>query len=452
MDAPQTRSNCNRLARHWSRVLLLLAITGLLTACGGGGGGAQATCGGSAGFLTDSGIHPPPTTGVYAYNTFMLDAPCFPRVGGIYTDPIFGGAVKRLTNMTGQVNQEDIYSKHQANADGTLAFHRTAAEVDIINVNTGATVYSSVPVGLEAFEMHWDALDPDKYYFFSGANLMRRNLAAQTNTTMATFPSTLEVNGGSVNIQSRDGRYFTVRYGGTNQVWDSQTNTIYSGSVTPLSAGGWVGISPDGNYIVNMAGSAAAPQEQHYSYPINHGTQSIGSTPTQFWGLCGAHGDIISASNGKSYYVGLNCYSGAPGLYRVDLTLNQAGRTYQQQLADNQLLLPITWNDDVHVSSVSKGAFSDWVFVSTESTVDNFNSGVASWTAYEQEIIAINVMTLEVRRLAHHRSRQLAAAYGTQPKVSSSWDGSVVMWVSNFNVSSPTGYADLYAIQSSLGP
>src|SRR6266513_3139897 len=119
-------------------------------------------------FLTDSGAHAPPTIGPYAYNTFMPGTPGFPAVGGTYTDPVFGSTIKRLTNVTGSVNFDDIYAKHQANANGTLAFRTTVAEiVHVINVSTGAIVYSNQPTGIAPFEMHWDALDPggaDRYH------------------------------------------------------------------------------------------------------------------------------------------------------------------------------------------------------------------------------------------------------------------------------------------------
>ena len=56
----------------------------------------------------------------------------------------------------------------------------------VINAVTGAEVYANQPEGLNASEVAWDPIDPDKYYFFSGAALMRRNLAAQTNTRTQT--------------------------------------------------------------------------------------------------------------------------------------------------------------------------------------------------------------------------------------------------------------------------
>ncbi len=53
----------------------------------------------------------------------------------------------------------------------------------------------------------------------------------------------------------------------------------------------------------------------------------------------------------------------------------------------------------------------------------------------------------EVRRLAHHRSRPFNS-YNYQPHVSVSWDGSVLVYNSNFGLQStlgyPTEYADLY--------
>ena len=261
-------------------------------------------------------------------------------------------------------------------------------------------VHRNQPDGTFGAEMLWDALDPDKYYYFSGANLMRRNLAAQTNTTMKTFPSTLEANGGSLNIQSRDGRYFTVRYGGTNKVWDSQTDTIYSGEVTPLDSTGWVSITPDGKYMVTAAGNTAQPQKEHYSYPINHGT-----IPPKHWQHPDAVLGLVWRSrrprlgvNGKNYFVTFECHDSLPSTAWTSPSIKR-GATPAQQRAANQQLVPLTFNDSGHFSAVSKGPLSDWVFAATEAFLnsDDFNSGIGGWTAYKQEIIAMNVVTLEVQ-------------------------------------------------------
>ena len=181
-------------------------------------------------FLIDLGIHPPPTTGPIGYNTFKPGTAGFPALGGIYTDPVFGNVVKRLSNTVGSINMDDIYAHHWGNADGTYAFTKGSAGADIIQVATGAKFRTNQPSGLNHSEDYWDALDPDKYYYFSGASLMQRRLSTQVDTLVKTFPGTLQANGGSLNIQTRDGRYFTVRYGDTNKVWD--THPFKSSGVT----------------------------------------------------------------------------------------------------------------------------------------------------------------------------------------------------------------------------
>ena len=209
-------------------------------------------------------------------------------------------------------------------------------------------------------------------------------------------------------------------------------------------------MTADGKYLINAAGGPIS--FDHYAHAIDHVTRTVSSAGVLFWNLCGDHGDTVSASNGKTYYVTFECYD-VGGVWRVDVSQNIAGRTRQQVRDANQQLIKSGFTMDGHFSGVSKGAFADWVFFSSETNSDNFNSSAGSWVSYGQEIIAINVVTLETRRLAHHRSRGLGLAstsYPTYPRVSSSWDGSVVMWASNFNISSPTGYADLYAIQSPL--
>ncbi|MEK7761133.1 MAG: WD40 repeat domain-containing protein [Nitrospirota bacterium] len=409
----------------------------------------------------------PLLTGAYGYNSFIPGSVGFPAVGGIYVDPILKGTIRRLTDTVGFPNQEDIYGHHWANANGSLAFSRTST-FNIISTTTGAEVYTNQPLGLNhpllgtvAPDIAWDAIDPNRYYFYQGANLTCRNLVEQRNV-VKTFPAPLEPNGGSLNTQDRSGRYFTVRYGGSNKVWDSQTDRIYSGSVTPLNLNGWVAITPDGNYLVTAAGL----NNEHYSYAIDHMNHSIGSTPVNFWTLCGDHGTLVSAANGKNYFITFDC-NNFPGIYRVDITLdqnlNQPFKTEADQIAVNQLLLPLTFNsattastNDGHLSAVSKeGPNQNWVFFDSETFLktfpdgyDDFNSDPATsnWQPYEQEIIAMNVVTLDVRRYAHHRSRGLSSSYYAQPRISCSWDGSIILWTSNYNISSPTGYADMYGM------
>jgi hypothetical protein len=69
-----------------------------------------------------------------------------------------------------------------------------------------------------------------------------------------------------------------------------------------------------------------------------------------------------------------------------------------------------------------------------------------------QEIVMVNVVTSQVVRVAHHRSRSINDSYYYQPRVSASWgdcDGASAGWLSNFGVklTTPDGvYADVYAV------
>jgi hypothetical protein len=63
---------------------------------------------------------------------------------------------------------------------------------------------------------------------------------------------------------------------------------------------------------------------------------------------------------------------------------------------------------------------------------------------FKQEIFAINILTLEIKRFCHHRSRALQSTH--EPRPSAAWNGGVILLASNMNDSSPTNYADVYGI------
>jgi hypothetical protein len=106
--------------------------------------------------------------------------------------------------------------------------------------------------------------------------------------------------------------------------------------------------------------------------------------------------------------------------------------------------------------AVVLGSFQNWAFVATErvSPVDDFDAvpTAGNWYPFTQEIIAVNVLTGALRRLAHHRSRgNTDVDYQTQPRNSCSVLGDAVMWASNMNISGTVGYADSYLIENPLG-
>jgi len=406
-------------------------------------------------YLTGIGIQPPPASGTYGYNTFKPGTTGFPGIGQSYVDPVFNETVRRLTDETtpAQTAGSDIYSKNGFfNADNTLMYHRTADNIrTIIDPRNGAVVCSTVPVALPS-DSSFDPVDPMVWYYFSGNELRRYIITAGSCQPDANpvkiFGAALGKLGGSVDWIDASGRYMVLNIGGMVHVWDKQDDVLYS---NPFSfndyadnGNGWVGISPDGKYLATAGASMT-----HYSFAIDHVNRRLES-PVLFWTMCGGHADLVSASNGKTYYVSFDCHT-TGDIYRVDVTIPQSASAPGKQLTDNMRIVDLDtsggWHDvNGHFSGVSKGPLKDWVYVSIESTDDVFNAGVSPWRPYKQEILMVNVVTQEIRRLAHHRSRSTSAAYYRQPRVSASWDGGIVAWASNFNLNNGFDYADIYAI------
>lgn len=406
------------------------------------------------GYLTDAGIHAPPTSGAYNYNAFTP-----PTLGNTYTDPVFGETIRRVSDVGAVANDDDIYAHHWANADGTYMFrtgNAATGSLSIIDTVTGEELWGNQPVGnssLARTNIQWHPTNPDKYQYINSTSLVERTLSTQTETTFFNLAThgggTFDNYGGSLPWVDGTGEYYLIGTASTVRVWKRSTDTLYAGSATSFaSLGGWISISPDGNYVVTCAGNTATPNKEHYSYAINHGTTTLSTTAVQFWGLCGDHGVLASTSTSQNYFVTFACHADGPGLYRVDLTQSLSGQTEAQQLAAATQLVPLAWADnDGHLSGNMIGSLKDWVFFDTEYFGgDTFGSAPTGWTAYRQEVMAINVVTLEVRRLCHHRSRSINSSYYYQPHVSSSWDGRLLLFMSNMNDSTPADYTDAYSI------
>ena len=447
------RTYSGRLKPSCALLVIVALVTGLIVPPG------------ATAYLTDTASHPPPSSGTYAYDTFGPGAPGFPAVGQDYVDPVFNETIRRLTDETSfaEFGASEIYSKNgYFNADNTLMYHRRPDGRNIIDANTGAVVCANLPLsGTVGADSSFDPVDPTSWYYFSGTALRRfivtGGSCSQDPNPVKVFPGTLGSLGGSVDWIDSSGRYMVLNIGGLIYVWDRQLDQLYGNpfdyNAYSANGDGWVGISPDGKYLIT---AGAGPT--HYSFAIDHVGKTLGS-PVLFWTLCGGHADIVSASDGKTYYVSFDCNT-TGDIYRVDVSIPQSAANVSKQLADNVKIVDLDtttaagWSDvDGHFSGVSKGPLKDWVYVSIESGDDPFNGGVSPWRRYKSEIFMVNVITQEIRRLAHHRSRSLrdANTYIRQPRVSASWDGGKVAWASNFNLNNGFDYADIYSITVPTG-
>jgi hypothetical protein len=403
-------------------------------------------------YLTDSASHPPPTTGGHAYyntyGTFGPNQAGFPNKGQSYVDPVFGSTVNRLTNEVGHQSFSDIYSKNgYFNANNTLMVHNTPSGRQFVNPQTGAVVRPSVPGNDNS---SFDPLDPDVWWWYAigGTTLNKYSVSSGTSTVVKTFSQPIGNNGGSIDWIDRTGRYMVLHLGNTWRMYDVKSDVLYANPI-PDSFGndpGYTGLTPDGNYIITTQN---ANPNAHRSWKVDHNARSVSTTGVIFWTLCGDHGDFVSASNGKSYWVVFECDT-VSGVYAVDVSIPQSHGNKAKQLSDNKQLMKISWSDSGHFSRVSRGPLQDWAFGSIESGDDAFGAAVNNWRPFKQEIVMVNVLSGEVRRLAHHRSRSVFSNYYYQPRVSASWDGGFVAWASNMGLSQG-GYADIYSIRVETG-
>jgi hypothetical protein len=258
-----------------------------------------------------------------------------------------------------------------------------------------------------------------------------------------------------------NGTYMLVRYGAEPSVRVYDRRNLAAGPYanpidgsTSIDAGSYLALTPDGQYVVGYdSAGGCCRMGRGVSWKIDHATRTVTPALTEFWSLCGDHATFLSASDGRNYMLATNC-TNRWEVWRADITNNARGLGEDQQraLPNNKLLKawPHWENNEVHYSAVAKGPLRDWAFVATEYGADTFNSGTADangrvtpWNVYRQEIIAVNILTGEMRRLAHHRSRSLSADYYNTPRLTASWGGEYVAWNSNFNQS---GSIDAYAV------
>jgi hypothetical protein len=341
----------------------------------------------------------------------------------------------------------------------------------VIDVAAGQVTHNGIPIGTLPGDEGFDPVNANVLYYHSGSSIHQVTLnsnGAWTDAIYFTAPGgqTLRGMGETINWLDAGGRYMVVRYGPEPSVHLYDRQNLAAGpyanpvdGASTIDTGSYVGITPDGQFLVGYQGADGTAGRyymgQGVSWKIDHANRAIAASANVFWSLCGDHGAFISASDGHDYMVVSNCNNFAE-LWRVDITNHIGGldETAQKALPhNNRLIAWPTWNEvGSHVSTVATGPLRDWAFYATEDGTDMFNSGAADmttgnitpWHAYRQEIVAVNVLTGEIQRLAHHRSRSVSADYYSQPRVSTSWGGKYVGWASNFNQS---GVVDIYAVQ-----
>jgi hypothetical protein len=116
---------------------------------GVGIGAALGLAAGAHAFLNDTGVHPPPDSGPYGYDTFTADSSSFIAAGETYVDPVFGETVRRISDDRAGCGDSQLYARNGFfNADGSLLLHKRCDDTVMLDTTTGALIINCIPGAL----------------------------------------------------------------------------------------------------------------------------------------------------------------------------------------------------------------------------------------------------------------------------------------------------------------
>ena len=366
------------------------------------------------------------------YSTFQP-----PAVGGTYVDPVFGSTVKRISNALGMTNADgggrltwvtDEYSTMSPfNSDNSriLLVHQS-----YFGLYDGNGVYlRDLPLEISASsEPRWSRADNHTIYYVYGNQFKTYDISSGAMKIVHTFGEYSAIGGMGESDISFDGDHF-VFAGDSRYVFVYRISTDTKSPV--FDAGGKaldsIYITPNNNVILSWIASGT----------VRYTGQELFDANMNFLrqvGRADGHKDVTLDTNGDEVLVWTNSNDPQPicnnGIVKI-------------RLADGQqtCLASFDWSLAVHISAPDNSGF---VYVETYAPSNpNPPSG---WVAYTNELLQIKLDGSQVLRLAHHRSRPYQTdTYNWQPKMSTSRDGSRVVYGSDYDLQTLDGYAAEYS-------
>ena len=375
--------------------------------------------------LTDTGVYSPPN-----YNSFPP-----PAVGGSYADPVFGSTIKRISNAMGTTNAEragnltwitDEYSTMSPfNSDNSriLLVHQS-----YFGLYDGAGVYLrdlSLEIGA-ASEPRWSRKDNHTIYYVRGNQLKTYDVSSGATSVAHTFSEYSAISGKGESDISFDGDRF-VFAGDGRYVFVYQISTDRKSPVFDTGGRGFdsLYITPGNNVTItwNQSGSVRYTGIEMYDGDMNFRRQLA---------RAGGHMDVTRDTDGSEVLVWTNSNDPQPicnnGIVKI-------------RLADGQqtCLVSFDWSLAVHVSAPDNKGFAY-----VETYAPGNPTPPSGWMPYTNELLQVKLDGSQVLRLTHYRSRPWNS-YNWQPKVSTSRDGSRVVYNSNYDLQASAGYPAEYS-------
>jgi hypothetical protein len=384
-------------------------------------------------YVTDRIIYLPPD-----YTTFRP-----PSAGGSYIDPVFGTAIKRISDamqtpsVTGSVvtTIENEYSTMSAfNSDSTRLLLSHSSYFALYD-GDGNFIRDLYPYGIAASsEPRWSRTDPNVFYYVSGNQLRHFNVGTNASAMVHTFTEYTTISGKGESDICFDGNHFVLA-GNNREIFVYDISTDSKGPVFDAGPGGafdQLYITPDDNVMVGWyaIGTARSTGVELFDRNMNFLRQLTHAIGHMDVTRDTAGEEVILWANGSDPQPQVPCMAGI-----AKVRLSDARQT---------CMWTGDWSLAVHVSAADN---SGWFFVATYAPGDPLPPGT-DWKPDTNEILQIKLDGTEIRRLAHHRSRPFNT-YTYTPKVSINRQGTKLVYPSNFGLQSvglPTNYSDVYMI------
>jgi len=386
--------------------------------------------------ITTGGVEAPPN-----YDTLTP-----PNAGATYLDPVFGSTVKRVSHALSMTNNASGgYLPWIENEYATMsAFNNDNSRFILVHLSyfglydgTG-TYLGDLPFEINASsEPRWSRKDLVTLYYHSGNQIKSYNISTGNIAVLHTFSEYSSISGNGEMDISFDGDHLV--YCGDNefifvyQISIDKKFTVFDVGSTPAGPTPFdsMYITPQNNVIVSWytAGTTRNTGQELFDINMNFLRQA---------GHADGHKDVTVDTNGDEVLIWTNSDDPQP-------IANCNNGIVKIRLADGAqtCLAQLDWSLAVHISAPDGNGT---VFVDTEAPA-NPEPGTAGWVAYTDEILQVKLDGSGVTRWAHHRSVP-TGNYNWEPKLSTSRDGTRLLYASNFDLSAISGdsseYADTY--------
>jgi hypothetical protein len=276
----------------------------------------------------------------------------------------------------------------------------------------------------------WSRSDNHTIYYIHGNQLKTYDISSGAMSILHTFGEYSAISGMGESDISLDGDHFV--FAGDNefifvyQISKDTKFTVFDAGNRPFDS---LYITPDNNVIVSWdtAGNVRYTGQELFDIKMTFLRQV---------GHADGHKDLTTDANGDEVLIWTNSGDPSPipncnnGIVKIRLA--DASQT---------CLLQLDWSLAVNVSGPDNSGF---VYVDAYAPGNPTPS--SGWAAYTNELLQVKLDGSQALRLAHHRSRPYGAnTYNWQPRMSTSRDGSRVVYSSDYDLQVIDGYADEYS-------